>query len=87
MIGPKMLILVCPVRMSPLNSILRRIGDYFDAKMASLCFFPLVLILPWRVFKVGMAYRFALAGLRIYEELLEVEYLVCSNCNAFSSPK
>lgn len=70
--------------MSPLNSILRRIGDYLDAKMASLCFFPYVLIILWRMFEVGLAYQFALAGLRIYEELLEVEYLVCSNCNVFS---
>jgi hypothetical protein len=74
MIGPMRLKLVYPIRMTTINLTPRRIGDYLDAKMVSLCFSPKVIDPcsgSW-----GLTV-FSLAGLRIFEEILEVEYLVC----------
>jgi hypothetical protein len=86
MTGPKSLTLVCPIRTTPINFAPRRIGDYLDAKMArSLFISPLrSIILPLKIFfEVEVVAGLILPGLRIFEELLEVDYPVCSSFSRF----
>ena len=73
MTGQMSLISVCQIRVTLHNLSRRKIGGYFGAKMASTSSFSLCHVPLY----VELLTSFPLAGLRIFEELLEVDYLVC----------
>jgi hypothetical protein len=62
MTGPKSLTLVWPIRTTPFNFAPRRIGDYLDAKMASLFISTLgSIILPLRIIWSWSCHCFGIA--------------------------
>lgn len=70
------MISVHPIRLTPFKLAPRRIGAYLDAKMAStqdssssLGYQSILVYL--------LLTSLSFAGLRIFEELLEFDYLVC----------
>lgn len=71
------MISVHPIRLTPFKLAPRRIGAYLDAKMASTQDSSSSSLGYQSILVYLLLTSLSFAGLRIFEELLEFDYLVC----------